>query len=575
MFPAPDVSANPQRITMEPGPDDTLLTARLDELERRLAALEQAARPVGAQPGAVPGKPSARPAGLPRAASPAPRPAPWESWLSRERWVELGEGLLGRAGVGLIVLGLVFLFRYAVDQGWITPELRIATGLAVGGGLLLAGLLRFHGRVRFRQILMAGGVIVLFVTGLAASELYQLVSGGVSLVFQAAVAAAALVIALRQRDASMATIGTVGALLPPAFLLAGSVPGVALWLYLLIVVTWAATLYVLRGWDSLLVSGAAAACAATFHPVQGTPAHAAAIVVLAAVWLAFAAVPLLRAARAADGGSDPRLLFPLPLLVTAALAVSAAVNLPGAHNFELVAALAAAGFAATALAIVRSGAAAGGLRDIGVPRSAAVFAAVVAGAAAVVVHAQGPSRIVAAAVAAAAAIVVARLTGTLAVVPVAHVLNAWLGLALLSRFDALVARPPFDPWALAFAAATLLAGVASFGIRRAQDRLPYLAGVFGAVHILLATELGRVPGALWLGSVSYAAVGSGLLVLGLQRGNMLLQRAGMLSLALLVLRLFLVDLASVGVGVRIILFLGCGFAFLALSWLFRARRPAT
>jgi hypothetical protein len=45
----------------------------------------------------------------------------------------------------------------------------------------------------------------------------------------------------------------------------------------------------------------------------------------------------------------------------------------------------------------------------------------------------------------------------------------------------------------------------------------------------------------------------------------------MVSLALLVGRLFLYDLAQVDVGVRIILFLVFGFGFLGLSYLVRSR----
>jgi hypothetical protein len=50
--------------------------------------------------------------------------------------------------------------------------------------------------------------------------------------------------------------------------------------------------------------------------------------------------------------------------------------------------------------------------------------------------------------------------------------------------------------------------------------------------------------------------------------------AGMLSLALLVIRLFAYDLANVDTGVGIILFLAIGFGFLGLSYLFRGRQPA-
>jgi uncharacterized membrane protein len=575
---------------------DAALVARVAALERKVAALEASARSTGTLPLPTGSRPrpdsdAAVPVARRTAGSDPSSAGALGPWLSRERWMELGEGLLGRAGIALIVLGLLFLFRFAVDQGWITPVLRIGAGMAVGAGLLGAGLFRFAGRPRYRQILMGGGVIVLFVTGLAASELYALVPGPVSLAFQAAVAALALTIALRQDAASMATIGTVGALLPPTFLLADTVSGIVLWVYLLIVVGWAATLFALRGWRSLLISGSVAACAATFHQVESAPVHVAAVLVLAAVWAAFAALPLLRAAllkpasRTEHATTDAHALslFPVPLLVTAALAVSATVNLPGDDSFQRVAALAAAGFAAVALLVARYGTRpadgdhgatpAGGLAgEPGVPFAAAVFAALVCGAAALVIWADGSWRVVAMATSAAATIVVARTVRVEAALPVAHLLNATLGIMLLGSIDTL-ARTPFDPRALAFTAAAALAAGSALLLPHARERLAYLAGVFVAGHVLLATELGSVPDAPWLGSLGYAVAGSTLLVAGLRTGGLLLQRAGMASLALLVVRLFAVDLANVGVGVRIVLFIGCGFTFLALSYMFRMRQP--
>ena len=42
------------------------------------------------------------------------------------------EGWIGKIGIGLLLFGLVFLFKYAVDQGWLTPFVRILFGLVLG-----------------------------------------------------------------------------------------------------------------------------------------------------------------------------------------------------------------------------------------------------------------------------------------------------------------------------------------------------------------------------------------------------------------------------------------------------------
>src|SRR5687768_8288216 len=101
------------------------LELRIAQLEQRVAELEsRASSPApaaerGAEPptrraDAAPGL--APPAGAtPHGASTAP--APTRASARPDAWFETGEGWLGRAGVGLLAIGFIFLFRYAVDRG--------------------------------------------------------------------------------------------------------------------------------------------------------------------------------------------------------------------------------------------------------------------------------------------------------------------------------------------------------------------------------------------------------------------------------------------------------------------------
>jgi uncharacterized membrane protein len=155
--------------------------------------------------------------------------------------------------------------------------------------------------------------------------------------------------------------------------------------------------------------------------------------------------------------------------------------------------------------------------------------------------------------------------------PFAHFLFAGIAAAFSVVAAAALTRPAFDPYAIAFGIACAIAALTAWPLRRHDDRVAYFIGIYIVMHVLLASELTAVKGAPWLASVAYGLVGSALLLLGLRTGQRMLQRAGMVSLALLVGRLFLYDLAQVDVGVRIILFLVFGFAFLGLSYLVRSR----
>src|SRR5690606_11852221 len=88
---------------MSPAPDDDL-RARLDALERRVAELERQARTV-------------RP--LRRATTVTKRAVGF-------RWAEArSEDVLGKAGIALLLVGVLFLLKYTLEQGWLTAAVRV------------------------------------------------------------------------------------------------------------------------------------------------------------------------------------------------------------------------------------------------------------------------------------------------------------------------------------------------------------------------------------------------------------------------------------------------------------------
>ncbi len=541
--------------------DPSSLEQRVRELETRMAELEAAM------------KPAVRPSAV---EAPPPGRSPWD------RLVDSGEGWLARVGIALLVVGLILLFRYAADRGWLTPEMRIGIGLLLGAGLLVSGVFLFRERRLYRQILAGGGITILFITGLAASELYHLIGGLTALVFFAAVAATAFFIAARQQESIIATVGSIGALLPPAFLLEDTTRGVVLWLYMALIIAGSGTLFSLRNWDKPLAFGAVISVAALFHPVPARiDVQIAALTACGICWIAYAAFPLLRAREHADNSTvlAPQLLVALPTVITIGLAgVVAAFIVTDGYGFEW-----AAGIGALSLAILavwlrplrnRSPYASFNWRGDAYRMnaySAAAFASAAALTAASVAAFEHPWFYVSVAVIAMLCMWASDPIEVDILRPLAHVLFAGIAAAFSAVAAAALSRPAFDRYAVSFGLACAIAAVTTMRMNRRDDRNAYFIGIYVIMHVLLASELTAIKSAPWLASVAYGLVGSSLLVIGLRRGNRFLQRAGMVSLALLVGRLFLYDLAQVDVGVRIILFLVFGFGFLGLSYLVRFR----
>ncbi|HEY3400091.1 MAG TPA: DUF2339 domain-containing protein [Geothrix sp.] len=201
------------------------LADRVARLEAQVAWLLQ--RPQAAAP--MPTPPPARP-------HPIPAPAAPRKELSPVVWI---------AGIAasIFLVGAIFFFRWAIQQGWVGAELRFILGLLAGGAiaavatklilgdsrrlgvaLLLAGLgtLQFTFRAGAMEYHFYGAAL-----GLAATALVTLVAGG---------------LAARARSGGALTVALVSGLVAPVVFSQGGHHEVALALYLAVLM--AATLAV-------------------------------------------------------------------------------------------------------------------------------------------------------------------------------------------------------------------------------------------------------------------------------------------------------------------------------------------
>ncbi|MDP8940752.1 MAG: DUF2339 domain-containing protein [Actinomycetota bacterium] len=121
----------------------------------------------------------------------------WEWWLNK-------------IGIGLLLFGLAFLFKFSVDQGWLSPEVRVGFGLAVGASLIVTGLRVYEERRAFSQVLLGGGIGAFYTTGFAAYTLYALVPHALAFVFMVATTSLAFAFSIRQDQAALSMIGAAG-----------------------------------------------------------------------------------------------------------------------------------------------------------------------------------------------------------------------------------------------------------------------------------------------------------------------------------------------------------------------------
>lgn len=232
-----------------------------------------------------------------------------------------GEWWLNKIGIGLLLLGLAFLFSYAIDQGWITPLLRVLIGVGIGCALLGFGLRTQPARPHFGRVLLGGGVAAFYISIFAAFQLYQLVPYWLAFWAMVLVTLLACALSLWQNEMVLALIGVIGGLATPFVLSQGQGSLTGLAFYTCVILAGSLSIYLSRGWLTLLWTAFAgtwlvfAIGLSQAIGYQSTTTETDKIALQAAFsfgWLAFAVLPVLReilVARDPSRGPRPMLNF--------------------------------------------------------------------------------------------------------------------------------------------------------------------------------------------------------------------------------------------------------------------------
>ena len=156
-----------------------------------------------------------------------------------------------------VALSAVFLFRYAVDQGWITPIIRVAFGFFLGGMLLSAGewiqrrsaskVTQLPGPNYIPPALTASGIFTIFVSLYAAHAMFGLLSAAIAFVALATTAFLAIALSLRQ-GWFVALVGILAGYLMPVLVESTTPNAPPLFLYLFILSAGALALIAIRRW---------------------------------------------------------------------------------------------------------------------------------------------------------------------------------------------------------------------------------------------------------------------------------------------------------------------------------------
>ncbi|MCP4684577.1 MAG: DUF2339 domain-containing protein, partial [bacterium] len=278
---------------------------------KRTAAPEEPAEIRAAAP---PPPPPTRPEAVgpsepkePQAPTPAQRPVrippiPPKPAFELPEHMRQFEYWLNKVGIGLMLFAVVFLFKYSIDQGWLTPPVRVAFGLALGIALIVIGLRVFDKKRHFSLVMLGGGIATFYITGFAAFQILELVSHPTALAFMVGVTILSFFLSLKQDDAILSILGVLGGLGTPFLLYTGegNLPGLVTYTCLILAGT--IGIYFFKGWRVVLWLSVAGGWIVFLIGLDfGLPTgseirveHWALQWGTAFAWLAFWAIPVMR-----------------------------------------------------------------------------------------------------------------------------------------------------------------------------------------------------------------------------------------------------------------------------------------
>lgn len=165
----------------------------------------------------------------------SPPPMKTASFSERNPDLEkfIGENLFNKIGIVILVLGMGFFLKYAIDKDWINEVGRISIGFICGG--ILVGVAHWLRKSfsTFSSVLVGGGVAILYFTVTIGFHQYQLFSQTVAFILTILITIFTVVLSLSYDKKELALFAILGGFGAPFMVSTGEGNYIVLFTYLL------------------------------------------------------------------------------------------------------------------------------------------------------------------------------------------------------------------------------------------------------------------------------------------------------------------------------------------------------
>lgn len=163
----------------------------------------------------------------------------------------IGENLINKIGIAILVLAIGFFVKYAIDNDWIGLVGRVGIGIVCGGILIgVAHALR-NSYKAFSSVLVGGGLAVFYFTITLAFQQFHLFNQITAFIILIVITIFAVLLSLLYDKQELAVIALVGGFASPFMVSNGSANYNGLFIYLLILNTGLLIIAYYKAWRVL------------------------------------------------------------------------------------------------------------------------------------------------------------------------------------------------------------------------------------------------------------------------------------------------------------------------------------
>ncbi|RZJ53296.1 MAG: DUF2339 domain-containing protein [Flavobacterium sp.] len=166
--------------------------------------------------------------------APVPKKSFWEKFKEQNPDLEkfIGENLINKIGVLILVLGISYFVKYAIDKDWINEPARVGIGILCGALVMAIAHKLRKSYAAFSSVIVAGAIAIFYFTIGIAFHDYHLFSQTVAFSIMVIITAFSALISLSYNRIELAVLSLLGGFAVPFMVSTGEGNYVVLFTYI-------------------------------------------------------------------------------------------------------------------------------------------------------------------------------------------------------------------------------------------------------------------------------------------------------------------------------------------------------